>query len=170
MQHEKTKDLAMTALMTALIFTATYIIKIPNPATGGYTHMGDCMIFLGVMVLGRKHGALAGGLGGALSDLLSGAAVWVLPTFFIKYAMGWIMGLLLEKSRLKNRLIAAGTGGVFQIIAYTLVKIPLTGVVPAIASVARICMQTVIGLVLFTVLSAMLSRTEMLSFFEEKRI
>lgn len=45
MQHEKTKELAMTALMTALIFTATYIIKIPNPATGGYTHMGDCMIF-----------------------------------------------------------------------------------------------------------------------------
>ena len=124
MQHEKTKELAMTALMTALIFTATYIIKIPNPATGGYTHMGDCMIFLGVMVLGRKQGALAGGLGGALSDLLSGAAVWVLPTFFIKYAMGWIMGLLLEKSRFKNRLIAAGTGGVFQIIAYTLVKIP----------------------------------------------
>ena len=32
MQHEKTKELAMTALMTALIFTATYIIKIPNPA------------------------------------------------------------------------------------------------------------------------------------------
>ena len=29
MQHEKTKELAMTALMTALIFTATYIIKIP---------------------------------------------------------------------------------------------------------------------------------------------
>ena len=41
MQHEKTKELAMTALMTALIFTATYIIKIPNPATGGYTHMGE---------------------------------------------------------------------------------------------------------------------------------
>ena len=52
MQHEKTKELAMTALMTALIFTATYIIKIPNPATGGYTHMGDCMIFRGVIVLG----------------------------------------------------------------------------------------------------------------------
>ena len=61
MQHEKTKELAMTALMTALIFTATYIIKIPNPATGGYTHMGDCMIFLGVMVLGRKQGGVGWG-------------------------------------------------------------------------------------------------------------
>lgn len=168
MQHEKTKELAMTALMTALIFTATYIIKIPNPATGGYTHMGDCMIFLGVMVLGRKQGAMAGGLGGALSDLLSGAAVWVLPTFVIKYAMGWIMGLLLENSRYKNRLMAAG--GVFQIAAYTLVKISLTGVVPAIASVPRICMQTIIGLILFTVLSAMLSRTKLLSCLAENRV
>lgn len=75
------------------------------------------------MVLG-KHGALAGGLGGALSDLLSGAAVWVLPTFFIKYAMGWIMGLLLEKSRFKNRLIAAGTGGVFRLLLIHLLKYP----------------------------------------------
>ena len=170
MQHEKTKELAMTALMTALIFTATYIIKIPNPATGGYTHMGDCMIFLGVMVLGRKQGALAGELGGALSDLLSGAAIWVLPTFFIKYAMGWIMGYLMEKTVCKNRLAAAGAGGIFQIIAYTLVKIPLTGLVPAIASVPRICMQTIIGLVIFTVLSAMLSRTELLQHKKENRI
>ena len=161
MQHEKTKELAMTALMTALIFTATYIIKMPNPATGGYTHMGDCMIFLGVMVLGRKQGAMAGGLG---------AAVWVLPTFVIKYAMGWIMGLLLENSRYKNSLMAAGAGGVFQIAAYTLVKIPLTGVVPAIASVPRICMQTIIGLILFTVLSAMLSRTKLLSCLAENRV
>ena len=33
MQHEKTKELAMTALMTALIFTATYIITV------SYTHL-----------------------------------------------------------------------------------------------------------------------------------
>lgn len=170
MQHEKTKELAMTALMTALIFTATYIVKIPNPATGGYTHMGDCMIFLGVMVLGRKQGAMAAGLGGALSDLLSGAAVWVLPTFFIKYTMGWIMGLLMEKKVFKNTLFAAGMGGIFQIIAYTLVKIPLTGLVPAVASIPRICMQSVIGLVIFAILSAMLSRTELIQNRKEKRI
>ena len=41
--------------------------------------MGDCMIFLAVLMLGRKNGAIAAALGGALSDLLAGAAVWILP-------------------------------------------------------------------------------------------
>ena len=78
--NEKTRTLVMTALMAAIIFVATYIIKIPNPATGGYSHMGDCMIFLAVIMLGRKNGAIAAGIGGALSDLLAGAAAWILPT------------------------------------------------------------------------------------------
>ena len=107
MQHEKTKELAMTALMTALIFTATYIIKIPNPATGGYTHMGDCMIFLGVMVLGRKHGALAGGLGGALSDLLSGAA-------FYKICHGLDHGTFTGEITIKKQTDRSGNGRRFS--------------------------------------------------------
>ena len=48
-----------TALMAALIFVATYLIKIPNPATGGYSHMGDCMIFIAVVMLGRRNGSMA---------------------------------------------------------------------------------------------------------------
>ena len=51
MEDKKTKTLVMTALMAAIVFVATYLIKIPNPATGGYSHMGDCMIFLAVLVL-----------------------------------------------------------------------------------------------------------------------
>lgn len=50
----KTRELVKTALMAAIIFVATYAIRIPNPATGGYSHLGDCMIFLGVILLGRK--------------------------------------------------------------------------------------------------------------------
>lgn len=83
--------------------------------------------------------------------------------------MGWIMGYLMEKTVCKTGCCGCA-GGIFQIIAYTLVKIPLTGLVPAIASVPRICMQTIIGLVIFTVLSAMLSRTELLQHQKENRI
>ena len=46
MRSDRTMAVAYTALMAALVFVATYLIKIPNPATGGYSHMGDCMIFL----------------------------------------------------------------------------------------------------------------------------
>lgn len=56
MTNETTKRIAKTALMIALIFVCTFTIKLPNPATGGYTHMGDCMAFLAVLVLGKKDG------------------------------------------------------------------------------------------------------------------
>ena len=97
MTNETTKRIAKTALMIALIFVCTFTIKLPNPATGGYTHMGDCMAFLAVLYLGKKDGALAAGLGAALSDLLTGAMIWVLPTFIFKFIMGYIMGVVLEK-------------------------------------------------------------------------
>ena len=54
MTNETTRRIAKTALMIALIFVCTFTIKLPNPATGGYTHMGDCMAFLAVLV--RKYG------------------------------------------------------------------------------------------------------------------
>ena len=154
--QEKTRELAYIALMSALIFTATYLIKIPNPATGGYTHMGDCMIFVSVMLLGKKQGALAAGIGGALSDLLSGAAIWVVPTFVIKYAMAYFMGWLIERQISKKGILAAIAGGLFQSIAYTLIKIPLVGMVPAIASIPRVLLQSAIGVFIFAIVLQML--------------
>lgn len=165
MNQEKTKNLAMSALMIALIFVCTYTVKIPNPATGGYTHMGDCMIFLAVLVLGKKQGALAGGLGAALSDLLTGATLWVLPTFVIKLIMGWIMGSIVEM-KLNEKygwIIGAILGGIWQSIAYTLVKIPMVGMAPAVASIPRILMQTLIGLVIYVIIAKLLERSSVVN-------
>ncbi|MFQ9127709.1 MAG: ECF transporter S component [Butyricicoccaceae bacterium] len=86
------KRIVRIAMMAALIFAGTYTFKIPIAITGGYTHLGDCAIFVGVMLLGRKDGALAAALGAALSDLLSGAMLWVLPTFIIKGIVALIAG------------------------------------------------------------------------------
>ena len=60
---EKTNKLVLTALMVCLVLLATYIIKIPSPFTQGYVHLGDTMIFLSVLLLGKKGGAAAAGLG-----------------------------------------------------------------------------------------------------------
>ncbi len=159
MEDKKTKTLVMTALMAAIVFVATYLIKIPNPATGGYSHMGDCMIFLAVLMLGRKNGAIAAALGGALSDLLAGAAVWVLPTLVIKYIMAYIMGTVIKSNPQAHKLQLAGSiiGGIFQIIAYTLVKIVMLGMAPAVASIPNVTIQTTVGVVIFMVLSGVLS-------------
>ena len=161
MVNNKTREMVTTALMAALIFVATFLIKIPNPATGGYSHMGDCMIFLAVVFLGRKNGSMAAGIGGALSDFLAGAPIWILPTFIIKYIMAFIMATIIKKQpeSKKLQLIGATVGGIFQIIGYTLAKILLIGVAPALMSVPNVSIQTAVGIVLFIALYTALSGT-----------
>ena len=161
MVNNKTREMVITALMAALIFVATFLIKIPNPATGGYSHMGDCMIFLAVVFLGRKNGSMAAGIGGALSDFLAGAPIWILPTFIIKYIMAFIMATIIKKQpeSKKLQLIGATVGGIFQIIGYTLAKVILIGVAPALMSVPNVSIQTVVGIVLFIALYTALSGT-----------
>ena len=161
MVNNKTREMVTTALMAALIFVATFLIKIPNPATGGYSHMGDCMIFLAVVFLGRKNGSMAAGIGGALSDFLAGAPIWILPTFIIKYIMAFIMATIIKKQpeSKKLQLIGATVGGIFQIIGYTLAKVILIGVAPALMSVPNVSIQTVVGIFLFIALYTALSGT-----------
>ena len=40
------KRIVRIAMMAALIFAGTYTFKIPIAITGGYTHLGDCAIFV----------------------------------------------------------------------------------------------------------------------------
>ena len=157
-RNTNTKILVMTALMASMVFVATYLIRIPNPATGGYSHLGDCMIFLAVVMLGRKYGAAAGALGGAMSDLLAGAAIYIVPTLIIKYIMAFIMGTIMlhAPASRKSQIAGAFAGGLFQIIAYTLVKIVIIGPGPAIASVPNVFLQTLFGIMIFGLLSVML--------------
>ena len=160
MTNNRTKEIATTALMAALVFVATYLIKFPNPATSGYSHMGDCMIFLAVVMIGRKNGAIAAAIGGALSDLLAGAAVWILPTLVIKFIMAMIMGTVIKTAPDSRKLQLAGSvlGGIFKIIAYTLVKVVMIDSKVAIASLPNVTIQTSVGIVLFMILVSVLSR------------
>lgn len=149
----KPRDITRIAAMSALVFVATYLFKMPT--VGGYTHLGDCMIFIAVLILGWKQGALAGGIGAALADFLGGYMQWVLPSFFIKIIMGIIMGLMAEKLFPKLKygwIIGAIVGGVFQIIAYTLVKIPLLGMAYAISSSLTLTIQTISNIVIAVIL------------------
>ena len=91
-----TKNLTLTAIMSALVFIATFIPKIPIPL--GYAHLGDAAIFLITFVCGRKIGILSGVIGSAFADLLSGFPIWILPTIFIKAGMAEIFFRLHEKN------------------------------------------------------------------------
>ena len=83
-----TQSICLTAVMTALVFLTTFVPRIPIPL--GYAHLGDAAIFLLVLLLPRRPAFLAACLGSALSDLLGGFPLWILPTILIKFVMAWI--------------------------------------------------------------------------------
>jgi len=87
-------QIVLTALFTALVTISTMIIKVPTVATQGYINVGDVMVFISAMLGGPRKGLIAGGVGSALADLLSGYAAWAPWTFIIKAIEGLIVGLL----------------------------------------------------------------------------
>ena len=83
MQTNRVKKLVLSAVLSALVFTATYVVKIPSP-TNGYVNLGDCFVLLSGWLLGPLYGAAAAGIGSALTDLLGGYAHYVPGTLVIK--------------------------------------------------------------------------------------
>lgn len=160
------KRITKMAMMAAIIFVCTYTFKVPIAITGGYTHLGDCAIFVGVMILGRKDGTLAAAVGAALSDLLGGFLIWVVPTFAIKGIMAFVMGTIVEKVMPEKKgswLIGAVLGGICQIIGYQLVKIVLISPAAALATIPTITTQTVAGIVIGAVVIMVLQSSKVLS-------
>lgn len=158
--NSKTKDITKIGIFAALIYLATFFLKIP--AANGYTHLGDGFIFLAVILIGYKKGALAGAIGGALSDLLGGYIEWIIPTFFIKALMAIIMGLFLEnifKNSKFSWILGAILGGLFQIVAYTIFSIFLFGSKAGIAAIPGFCIQTFCGLVFVIIFYILLDKT-----------
>lgn len=169
----KTKDVTLVGLMAALVFAGTYCFKIPSPLTMGYTHLGDCMIFLSVYLFGWKKGALSGAIGAALADFAGGFMIWVVPTFLIKGMMAAIAGILIcrlpEKMK-KMSVLAFIAGGIVQIIGYTGVKVVLFGLETAIGSVPTLTGQTVAGIIISTVMIFALEKLHMVSRLKEMEV
>ena len=93
--------LTITALFIALtyVFTAFVNVRLPITANGGLIHLGNVPLFICAILFGKKSGALAGGIGMGLFDLLSGWTAWAPFTFIIVGLMGFSVGAITEKKK-----------------------------------------------------------------------
>ena len=96
-EMERTRMLVMAGLFAALGCAATMVLQVPSP-TGGYLNLGDAVVLLGAYLLGPVYGAVAGGVGPALADLLSGYTAYVPGTLVIKGAFGAAASTILARS------------------------------------------------------------------------
>lgn len=115
--------LVLTALFAAFACAATMVLVVPSP-TGGYMNLGDAVVLTGAFLLGPVYGAIAGGVGPALADLLAGYASYVPATLVIKAVMGLLAGVLYRAIGKKwngvGLLVCAVVGEVPMVIGYWL--------------------------------------------------
>lgn len=90
-----TADIVLTALFATLTFVGT-MIRIPMPAAVGapFIHLGNSVLLLAVLLLGYRKGALAGGMGFAIFDVLNGYAAEAPYFIFESFIVGGVATLV----------------------------------------------------------------------------
>ncbi len=162
MKEMNTKAMTRLGVLIALTTVMTMVIHIPTIGTNGYLNLGDMVVFLSAMMLGRKGGFIAGGFGSALADLLLGYTHYVPITFIVKGLEGYIAGVILDTKLGKRKPIIATTiGGLWMALGYYLAEIFMYGPKAALASVPGNIMQGLFGAVSAVLLFAALRRTRL---------
>ena len=79
------KSIAITAICLVLVFvfTALVNIRLPFAPNGGLIHLGNLPLFVAAILFGKRTGMIAGGIGMALFDLMSGWTLWAPFTLVI---------------------------------------------------------------------------------------
>lgn len=151
MRDNNIKEMVYTSLLAALVCVATFSIKVPSVVTNGYVHLGDGFIFIAVILLGGKKGALAGSIGASLADILGGYSHYAIPTFIIKGVMCLIMYFVINKMGEENKFswaVGAALGSVWQIAAYYVVGSAMVGsFVSTLADIPGNAVQSIAGII-----------------------
>jgi uncharacterized membrane protein len=137
-------QLTLMAVMSALVIVGTMIVQIPN-AIGGYFNVGDVMIFVSALTFNPLIGGVAGGLGSALADMLSGYLVFAPATFVIKGLEGFLAGFIADKKSLYRDVLAVVIAGSVMVTGYFLAEIFLLGMGQAIAEILPNIAQVSVG-------------------------
>lgn len=104
MISKKTHRIAMAGAFAALTCVATMLLSIRSPL-GGYFNMGDTVLLLSVLLLGKKWGTAAGALGAALADVFLAYFLYAPATLAIKALTALTAVLIWELLRKKNYFV-----------------------------------------------------------------
>lgn len=137
------------AVLTALVCAAT-LLNIPSP--GGYSNFGDAIVLLSALIAGPYWGAVIGGVGSAMADLILGCAYYIPGTLIVKGLCALLCGLIFSIGSRENRhvtlrlLFATVPAEIWMVLGYFLYKSFLLGnSAGALVSLPRNCIQGAIG-------------------------
>lgn len=143
------ETVALFGVLTALTAAITYATVIPFPPTRGYFNLGEAMVFFSAFTFGWRAGAICGGVGSAIADLLAGFGMFAPVTLVAKGTEGLVAGAIGRLNGGKPWAFAAGIvcGGACMITTYFLAEWLLMGfgLGPALAEIPTNIAQVAIG-------------------------
>jgi len=152
-----TAEVAVASVFSALTAVLTGTAFLPSP-TGGYTHIGDTMIFLAALLFGYKVGGIVGVIGPVAADLFVGYPRWFV-TIPAHGAEGLIAGFGKGKNTVIQVLLCA-FGGFVMATTYFYVNIFIKGYPLAILSYLRdLFGQALISMILGIILTRIVKKT-----------
>jgi uncharacterized membrane protein len=151
-----TMEITNSAVLSALTAILTGLAFVPSP-TGGFTHIGDTIIFIASLLFGSKVGALTGVVGCIAADL------WVgYPRWFVSIPAHGLEGLIAGLGKRRSvpiQLVVCVLGGIVMASVYFYVNIFIKGWALAILSYGRdLFLQAGISIGLAIVLTRTLQR------------
>jgi len=159
---QRIKKLAFMGLFSALLVVATVVLRFPVPTFNLYFNLGEAIIYLTALLYGAVPGALIGGVGSALADIIGGYPVWAPITFIIKGLEGYIVGNFSKK----NNYLAVTLGGITMMAGYALAAGILYGIGAVPVELAGDFVQVSVGAVIALFLY---DRLKDISFNEEDK-
>lgn len=151
----KTYNMVMTGLLMCLVTLATMLFKVP--ILQGYIHLGNSMMIMSVMILGKRNGAIASGIGTALADILGGFAIWSPWSLAIGALTALTVGFFAEKEK---KPIGFFLGCLIIVIGYYIAEVVIYGNLMApLAGVPWNIGQFVVGALIAYALSKALCKT-----------
>ncbi len=149
-----------TAIFTAIIVLATSIIKFSTGLGEGYIHLGDSIIYLTACVLPFPYCIVAGAFGGALADIISGFAIWSIPTAVIKFLNALPFVFFCKKSKIlcKQTISMTIVSGIITILGYFVTECILYSVASATLSILGNTIQAVASGIIFIIMAHTLDK------------
>ncbi len=137
--------IGLLAVLIALTAVFTLLIRIPTPARG-YVNLSDVAITFAGLVFGPWVGAIAGGVGTALADLLGGFAPYAPISFVAHGLQGLLVGWIGHRQGSLPRMILAWLAGAVAMLAgYLLGGALYVGLPTALLEVPLNAFQTLVG-------------------------
>lgn len=161
-----TKEISITALFIALtlLFTLFVNVRLPIAANGGLIHLGNVPFLLAAIIYGKKTGAIVGGIGMGLFDVMSGWIAWAPCTLIVVGLMGFVVGFICERKKtipwifvsiMAALIIKVAGYYIYEAVMYHSFIIPLASIP---GNVVQIGVAGVIVLLIITPLERMLRK------------